>query len=76
MLVDLESEQFASALTKAGEEIGLADYYRSCVRPLFRMPTTQWPSCCGGGCDPCAQQLVALADRICELLNVQREALP
>ena len=76
MLVDLDSPEFQRALTRAGEELGLADYYRSCVRPLFAMPMTQWPLCCGGGCDPCAQLLVAVAGRVCELLGVDRHALP
>lgn len=76
MLVDIDSPEFASALTRAGEELGLADYYRSCVRPLFRMPVTQWPLCCGGGCEPCAQTLVAVADRVCALLEIDREQLP
>jgi hypothetical protein len=76
MLVDLDSPEFQRALTRAGEELGLADYYRACVRPLFAMPTTQWPLCCAGSCEPCAQLLVAVADRVCELLCVDRHALP
>jgi hypothetical protein len=76
MLVDVESREFAQALRQAGEELGLADYYRSCVRPLFAMPATQWPLCCAGGCEPCAQLLVAVAVRVCELLGVDRERLP
>ena len=76
MLVDIDSTDFQRALTRAGEELGLADYYRSCVRPLFMMPMTQWPLCCGGGCDPCAQKLVAVAERVCELLEVDRQRLP
>jgi len=76
MIVDIDSPEFASALKRAGEELGLADYYRSCVRPLFYMPVTQWPMCCAGGCEPCAQTLVAVADRVCVLLGVDREQLP
>ena len=76
MLVDIDSPEFAAALERAGEELGLADYYRACVRPLFRMPVSQWPLCCGGGCEPCAQTLVAVADRVCGLLQVDRNALP
>lgn len=71
MRVDLNSADFAAALHRAGEEVGLPEYYRSCVRPLFMMPTTQWPTCCGGGCDPCAQKLVAVAARMCELLGIE-----
>ena len=50
-----------AALVQASLELGLQDYYRDMVRPLLRMPKTQWPSCCGGGCEPCAQTLVAVA---------------
>jgi hypothetical protein len=57
-----------SALKQASEEIGLQDYYRDMVRPLLNMPRTQWPSCCGGGCEPCAQTLVAVAERVLALL--------
>ena len=76
MLVDPDSPEFALALDRAGEELGLADYYRACVRPLFRMPATQWPLCCGGSCEPCAQVLVAVADRVCVLMGISRERLP
>ncbi|HEY6644952.1 hypothetical protein [Povalibacter sp.] len=61
--------EFAAALTRACDELGLPEYYRSIVRPLFGMPRSQWPTCCGGGCEPCAQMLVAVADRVCELLK-------
>ena len=76
MLVDLDNPKFAVALDRAGEELGLPDYYRSSVRPLFRMPATQWPMCCGGSCEPCAQTLVAVAERVCVLIGVNRERLP
>ena len=56
------------ALVQASEELGLQDYYRDMVRPLLRMPRTQWPSCCGGGCEPCAQMLVAVAERVQSLM--------
>jgi len=76
MLVDLDSPEFIIALDRAGEELGLAEYYRACVRPLFAMPTTQWPLCCAGSCEPCAQVLIAVADRVCELLRIDRQLLP
>ena len=57
-----------TALKQASEEIGLQDYYQDMVRPLLKMPRTQWPSCCGGGCEPCAQTLVAVAERVLQLL--------
>jgi hypothetical protein len=62
----MELEQ---ALAQASDEAGLQDYYRDMVRPLLRMPSTQWPSCCGGGCEPCAQTLVAVATRVKQLLE-------
>jgi hypothetical protein len=57
------------ALVQASEELGLQSYYRDMVRPLLRMPREQWPGCCGGGCEPCAQTLVAVADRVLTLLR-------
>jgi hypothetical protein len=65
--------ELEAALVQAGEENGLQDYYRDMVRPLLRMPRTQWPSCCGGGCEPCAQTLVRVADRVLALMG--RETL-
>lgn len=61
--------ELEEALVTASEEVGLQDYYRDMVRPLLRMPRTQWPSCCGGGCEPCAQTLVAVATRVEALLS-------
>ena len=57
------------ALVLASGELGLQEYYRDMVRPLLRMPKTQWPTCCGGGCEPCAQMLVAVAERVLQLLG-------
>jgi hypothetical protein len=68
-MIDMASTQFATALAQASSEIGLQEYYRSCVRPLFAMPRSQWPECCAGGCEPCAQTLVAVARRVHELLG-------
>jgi hypothetical protein len=62
-------ETFEAALTRASEEHALAPWYRDCVRPLLNMPKTQWPRCCGRGCEPCAEQLIAVAERIGELLK-------
>lgn len=61
--------ELESALVQASEEVGLQDYYRDMVRPLLRMPRTQWPGCCGGGCEPCAQTLIATAERVLDLLG-------
>lgn len=59
------------ALVQASEELGLQDYYRDMVRPLLHMPRTQWPGCCGGGCEPCAQMLVAVAERVHALMAAE-----
>jgi len=57
-----------AALTQASEEHGLPPWYRDCVRPLLRMPKEQWPRCCGGGCEPCNHTVVAVAERVQQLL--------
>lgn len=69
-MIDSYSQDFIAALRQASTELGLADYYEPCVRPLFHMPAQQWPMCCGGGCQPCAQTLIAVANRIAELLQI------
>lgn len=70
MTIDTRSVAFQAALDRAGEELGLQDYYRSCVRPLFTLPVSHWPTCCGSRCEPCMQVVVAVAYRVCELLGV------
>jgi hypothetical protein len=57
-----------AALAKASDELGLETYYRDCVRPLLGQPREQWPTCCGGTCEPCSQILVLVADRVQKLL--------
>jgi hypothetical protein len=69
MSSNLRDPAFEAALQQASEEHKLAEWYRDCVRPLCNMPRTQWPRCCGRGCEPCADQLVAVAERIDELLG-------
>ena len=54
-------EALEEALAASADERGLPDYYRSCVKPLLRMPVAQWPRCCNGGCDPCSETLRAVA---------------
>jgi hypothetical protein len=63
--------EFEVALTTASDEHKLPVYYRDCVRPLLSMPRSQWPRCCGRGCDPCAETLVSVADRVCALLGAE-----
>ncbi len=58
-----------AALAKASDELGLESYYRDCVRPLLNQPREQWPTCCGGTCEPCSQLLVLVADRVKTLLG-------
>jgi hypothetical protein len=66
---DEEKARLDAALVAASDELGLASYYRDCVRPLLGQPREQWPRCCGGGCDPCSQLLVSVATRVQELLE-------
>lgn len=70
-MLNTRTPEFTAALIQASEEIGLPDYYRSSVRPLFSLPLSQWPTCCGGGCEPCAQILIAVAHRVYELCGMQ-----
>jgi len=74
-MIDKSTPEFTAALAQASSEMGLQDYYRDCVRPLLSMPVTQWPTCCGGGCEPCSQILVTVATRICELLRIDVQEL-
>ena len=62
------------ALTQAADELKLQTWYRDLVRPLVRDPEGFWPRCCGAGCEPCAQQLVAVAARTLVLLGTPRQA--
>ena len=54
-------EPLEAALTAVSDELGLQSWYRDCVRPILRMPETQWPTCCAGNCEPCNQLLVSVA---------------
>jgi hypothetical protein len=63
-----------AALAQASEENDLPTYYRACVRPLLRMPESQWPACCGASCDPCTEQLVRVARRVAVLLADKSDA--
>jgi hypothetical protein len=74
-MLDVYSPAFNTALRQAGDELGLPDYYQPCVRPLLTMPMQQWPMCCGGRCEPCSQQLIAVANRLCELLSIDAQDL-
>ena len=56
--------ELEKALTEASDEVGLAEYYRDCVRPILGTPRRSWPRCCGGGCEPCAETLCDVAARV------------
>ncbi|MBS2015600.1 MAG: hypothetical protein JST00_22120 [Deltaproteobacteria bacterium] len=62
-------EKVDLALAQASDELGLATYYRDNVRPLLRSPREGWPRCCGGGCEPCTQLLVLVAERTLAILE-------
>ncbi len=61
-----------AALKQASDELGLEEWYRDCVRPLLRDGRAGFPRCCGGGCEPCNQILVMVAERALELLGRER----
>jgi hypothetical protein len=60
------------ALVAACEEFGLQEWYRDCVRPLLGKGESEWPSCCGGACEPCNQTLVNVARRVHAVLGIAR----
>lgn len=62
-----------AALAEASEQHGLPVYYRDCVRPLLGAPIEHWPRCCGAGCEPCAETLIAVAIRVYELMGLSDE---
>lgn len=64
-----ERARVDAALAQAADDFRLASYYRDNVRPLLRQPREQWPTCCGGTCEPCNQTLVLVADRVLALLG-------
>jgi hypothetical protein len=63
-----------AAMEAACDACGLAEHYRSCVRPLLRNPEGRWPRCCGGGCEPCAQTLIDVAVLTLKELGTPRES--
>ncbi|WP_043428328.1 hypothetical protein [Cystobacter fuscus] len=73
-MADFTEEQLHDALHRASAELSLPGYYMACVRPLLRDAEGRWPRCCGGGCEPCTQQLIRVALRTLELLGRPRVA--
>ncbi len=66
--MDVRAERLSRALARASDEMGLQEHYRDLVRPILRMPRERWPECCAGHCEPCTQTLVAVGDRVREIL--------
>lgn len=67
--VDLMQSDVDAALEQASAELGLASYYRDCVKPVLTAPRERWPGCCGGGCEPCNELLIRVAERTLALLG-------
>jgi len=65
------AEDVEQALAEAAAEYGLQAHYIPCVRPLLEMPEQQWPTCCGGGCEPCSTILCGVAARTKDLLKAK-----
>ena len=65
----MTDEAREAALQRASDELGLDGDYRDCVKPILRAPREQWPSCCGGNCEPCTALLVSVAERTLSLLG-------
>ena len=61
-----------AASYRASQELSFPSYYEACVRPLLRNPEGHWPRCCAGGCEPCAQTLIRVAQRTLEILGTPR----
>jgi hypothetical protein len=62
--------ELEACLARASDEVGLAEHYRDCVRPLLGVRPAGWPRCCGGTCEPCAETLIAVAKRVHAMLSL------
>jgi hypothetical protein len=60
----MDEERYQAALNAASDEVGLASYYRSCVRSIVTAPPERWPRCCDSGCEPCNRVLCEVARRV------------
>ena len=58
-----------AAIAQASQELGLEAWYRDFVRPLVQSSPEEWPRCCGGGCEPCSELLVRVAQRARAILG-------
>ncbi len=67
--VDVNDPAVKEAVQQACVDVGLPLAYRSVVRQLLRTPSSEWPACCGEGCNPCQQTLADAVHRTLELLG-------
>ena len=65
----MPTERELHAIERASEELGLATWYRSCVGPILHLEEDDFPSCCGGNCEPCNGTLVEVALRARRILG-------
>ncbi len=65
----MSGDDLDELLLAACIEEGLDPIYRDCVRPLLPEGAL-FPRCCGGGCEPCAEQLI----RIAKVVRARRSA--
>jgi hypothetical protein len=63
--------QFEAALAKACEACGIRAADRFWVRDLYERPSAA-PACCGSGCDPCVDDVVAAVELTRQLLDEKR----
>lgn len=67
--VDVNDPAVKEAVERACEDVGLPRVYRSVVSRMLRTPSSEWPACCGEGCNPCQQTLADAVHRTLELLG-------
>jgi len=67
--VDVNDAAVKEAVQRACEDVGLPLVYRAVVLRMLRIPSTEWPACCGDSCTPCQQTLADAAHRTLELLG-------
>lgn len=74
-----ENEQLDRTVREACVESGLRSDSAFLVKNLMRRDPATWPVCCGSGCNPCTENLVAAAvcakRKLAEAEQVAAEAL-
>lgn len=58
-----------SIVERVCAENKLGPFAANIVEQWIRDEPTNWPSCCGGGCDPCNGKLRAAARRVLRILD-------